>query len=175
MMNTALLYLWERSVYPPASIAQKLCKINKVVAAGVILTNLFAKCGSKRRRQRPGALHTAQAAVAACAPYWPETMAEIYRQWNALFMNKPDQSHNHYRVDNTRPHIILAGAHDRKMLMRLVIACPAGLFQLQPDGSLFFDVRGCLECGTCRLLCGEETIARWCDPNAGYGIEFRFS
>lgn len=89
-------------------------------------------------------------------------------------MNNPDLSHNHYQVDNSHPHIILANTPDRNMLMRLVIACPAGLYQPQPDGSLFFDVQGCLECGACRLLCSEETIARWRYPEAGYGIEFRF-
>ncbi len=89
-------------------------------------------------------------------------------------MNKPDLSHNHYQVDNANPHIILADTQDRMKLMRLVIACPAGLYQFQPDGSLRFDVHGCLECGTCRLLCEEETITRWRYPDAGRGIEFRF-
>ncbi|AJW28897.1 ferredoxin [Chania multitudinisentens RB-25] len=89
-------------------------------------------------------------------------------------MNPPDLSHNHYQVDNTHPHIILADEPDRSMLMRLVIACPAGLYQLQADGSLRFDVHGCLECGVCRLLCGETTLARWSYPEAGYGVEFRF-
>ncbi|HFV9292380.1 TPA: 4Fe-4S dicluster domain-containing protein [Serratia fonticola] len=89
-------------------------------------------------------------------------------------MNQPDLSHNHYQGDHADPHIILADAQDRTMLMRLVIACPAGLYQFQPDSSLRFDVQGCLECGTCRLLCGEETITRWRYPQAGNGIEFRF-
>ncbi len=71
-------------------------------------------------------------------------------------MNQPDLSHNHYQGDHADPHIILADAQDRTMLMRLVIACPAGLYQFQPDGSLRFDVQGCLECGTCRLLCGKK-------------------
>ncbi|TQI82563.1 ferredoxin-like protein FixX [Serratia fonticola] len=89
-------------------------------------------------------------------------------------MKQPDLSHNHYQVDEASPHIILTDAQDRMMLMRLVIACPAGLYQLQPNDNLRFDVHGCLECGTCRLLCGEETIARWRYPTGGKGIEFRF-
>lgn len=89
-------------------------------------------------------------------------------------MKQPDLSRNHYQVDEASPHIILADTQDRMMLKRLVIACPAGLYQLLPNGNLRFDVHGCLECGTCRLLCGEETIARWQYPTGGKGIEFRF-
>ncbi|MCS3406838.1 4Fe-4S dicluster domain-containing protein [Serratia sp. AKBS12] len=89
-------------------------------------------------------------------------------------MIQPDLSRNRYQVAHANPHIILADVQERMVLMRLAIACPAGLYRLQPDGSLHFDVQGCLECGTCRLLCGEETITRWRYPQAGNGIEFRF-
>lgn len=89
-------------------------------------------------------------------------------------MNKPDLSHNQYRWDDAPPHIILAETAEREKLQRLVQACPAGLYQFQGDGRVRFDVQGCLECGTCRLLCGEETIARWRYPGAGCGVEFRF-
>lgn len=94
-------------------------------------------------------------------------------------MNKPDLSHNYYQhnynqVDNANPHIVLADAQQGDILRQLVTACPAGLYQLQADGSLYFDVQGCLECGTCRLLGGAETFAHWRYPTDGKGIEFRF-
>lgn len=89
-------------------------------------------------------------------------------------MSKSSLSHGHFQVANTNLRIIMVDAQDRMMLMRLVVACPAELYQFQADGSLHFDLQGCLECGTCRLLCGEEAIARWRYPQADCGIEFRF-
>ena len=42
--------------------------------------------------------------------------------------------------------------------MKLVNGCPAGLYTLQENGDLAFDFAGCLECGTCRVLCGETMV-----------------
>lgn len=83
-------------------------------------------------------------------------------------------STNHYVTDDREPHIILIADPDRQALLKLVNACPAGLYRLHEDGSLNFDPHGCLECGTCRLLCGNEVIARWRYPTAGSGIILRF-
>ncbi|WP_407656488.1 ferredoxin family protein [Limnobaculum zhutongyuii] len=83
-------------------------------------------------------------------------------------------SKNHYVIDENQPHIIPADHPDRQILRQLVNVCPAGLYQLNPDGSLSFDYHGCLECGSCRLLCDEKTLARWRYPAAGYGVTFRF-
>ncbi|WP_127959273.1 ferredoxin family protein [Serratia microhaemolytica] len=89
-------------------------------------------------------------------------------------MNYPDLSHNIYQFEPEHQHIILATAAEHAMLRRLATACPAGLYQFQPDGSLHFEWQGCLECGACRLLCDAETLSRWRYPNAGYGVIFRF-
>ncbi|HLA82074.1 MAG TPA: 4Fe-4S dicluster domain-containing protein [Thermoleophilia bacterium] len=53
-------------------------------------------------------------------------------------------------------------------------ACPAGLYVIR-DGKLAFDHAGCLECGTCRVVCPRsgEAIA-WGVPRGGFGIHFRF-
>ncbi|HCL8741131.1 TPA: ferredoxin family protein [Escherichia coli] len=51
---------------------------------------------------------------------------------------------------------------------------PAGLFSLTPEGDLRVDYRGCLECGTCRLLCDESTLQQWRYPPSGFGITYRF-
>ncbi|PVZ83235.1 ferredoxin family protein [Serratia sp. S1B] len=91
--------------------------------------------------------------------------------------NAYNHSYNHHndnQVDNANPPIVLADAQQGALLRQLVIACPAGLYLLQADGSLHFDVQGCLECGTCRLLCGAEAFTRWRYPDDGKGIEFRF-
>ncbi|WP_159565376.1 ferredoxin family protein [Budvicia diplopodorum] len=83
-------------------------------------------------------------------------------------------SKNHYRINPHQPHIVLADHPDRRQLSTLVAACPAGLYQQNSDGSLSFDLHGCLECGTCRLLCDEKVLARWQYPSSGYGIVLRF-
>ena len=57
--------------------------------------------------------------------------------------------------------------------MNLVNGCPAGLYTLQENGDLAFDFAGCLECGTCRVLCGETIVKTWKYPHNAKGVEFR--
>ncbi|WP_243678951.1 4Fe-4S dicluster domain-containing protein [Vulcanisaeta distributa] len=33
--------------------------------------------------------------------------------------------------------------------------------------------RGCLECGTCRVVCPENNI-EWNYPKSGFGVQYRF-
>lgn len=81
---------------------------------------------------------------------------------------------NRYDVNVGRSHIIPADHPDCHAAKVLVSACPAGLYQQAEDGSLSVDFHGCLECGACRLLCDEATLAQWNYPEAGYGITMRF-
>lgn len=71
-------------------------------------------------------------------------------------------------------HIVPATIIDNKTAELLIKACPAGLFSRTPQGDLQIDFRGCLECGTCRLLCDEKTLQRWRYPASGFGITYRF-
>ena len=75
----------------------------------------------------------------------------------------------------TSPHILVDGAgfsHEEKM--KLVNGCPAGLYILQENGDLAFDFAGCLECGTCRVLCGETIVKNMGKyPRNAKGVEFR--
>lgn len=71
-------------------------------------------------------------------------------------------------------HIVPANAVDRETAEKLMRSCPAGLFSLTPEGELHVDFRGCLECGTCRLLCDENTLQQWRYPDSGFGITYRF-
>lgn len=71
-------------------------------------------------------------------------------------------------------HIVPAPAVDRNMAELLIKTCPAGLFSLTPEGELRVDFRGCLECGTCRLLCDEKTLQQWRYPASSFGITYRF-
>jgi len=52
--------------------------------------------------------------------------------------------------------------------------CPAGCYTLSQDNSVLFSYEGCLECGTCRVVCPHDAI-EWSYPKNGRGIHFRFS
>jgi ferredoxin like protein len=58
---------------------------------------------------------------------------------------------------------------DQKSCVKL---CPAGCYTLL-EGKILFSYEGCLECGTCRVICPEEAI-EWNYPVSGRGIYFRF-
>lgn len=51
--------------------------------------------------------------------------------------------------------------------------CPAECYTMVDD-KVLFSYEGCLECGTCRIVCPEEAIT-WRYPPSGRGIHFRFS
>lgn len=52
-------------------------------------------------------------------------------------------------------------------------ACPAGLYTLK-DGEITFDPAGCLECGTCRVICPQKGAINWQYPRGGFGIIYRY-
>ena len=81
---------------------------------------------------------------------------------------------NKYYVNEGHPHIeIIHDYPDMKEKMKLVNASPAGLYTLNDDGTLAFDYAGCVECGTCRVLCGKTIVTKWEYPDDTKGIEFR--
>lgn len=82
-------------------------------------------------------------------------------------------AHNVWQPPDISP-IVPASSVDRNVAERLIASCPAGLFSLTPEGELRVDFRGCLECGTCRLLCDEKTLQQWRYPTSGFGIIYRF-
>lgn len=51
--------------------------------------------------------------------------------------------------------------------------CPAGCFKLTGDGRITFSYEGCLECGSCRLVCGLDAID-WNLPRGGFGICYQY-
>jgi len=50
--------------------------------------------------------------------------------------------------------------------------CPANAFALL-DNKVLYSYEGCLECGTCRVLCPEKAIT-WKYPLSGRGVQYRF-
>jgi len=82
---------------------------------------------------------------------------------------------NKYFVNEGHPHIVIDPEYsDMKEKKILVNACPAGLYKINEDGYLTFDYAGCLECGTCRVLCKGTIIREWNYPVGTFGVEFRY-
>ncbi len=71
------------------------------------------------------------------------------------------------------PHIVVNSEKcvecDRKPCINL---CPAGCFTLLGD-KIVFSYEGCLECGTCRVVCHQGVVS-WNYPVSGKGIHYRF-
>lgn len=80
-----------------------------------------------------------------------------------------------FAVDEGNPHIVLNqklcnGCKEKPCLL----ICPAGLYTQKETGEIAFDYAGCLECGTCRILCADQGIEKWEYPRGGRGIAFRY-
>lgn len=80
---------------------------------------------------------------------------------------------NKYEPDDV-PHIELVDDPDIEEFLKLVRVCPAALYKIAPDGAKRFDYSGCLECGTCRIACGDTIVKKWKNPDAGMGVQYRY-
>ena len=82
---------------------------------------------------------------------------------------------NRYLVDGGRPHIKVR-PHEKasKALLSLTHACPAGCYNKTDSGQVEISVDGCLECGTCRVICGPTGEVEWEYPRGGFGVMFKF-
>ena len=80
---------------------------------------------------------------------------------------------NRYHVDEEDPHIKvdLENCTDEEF-NKLLLACPASCYTLI-DGVRSFSHLGCLECGTCRVLCGGTIVKEWRHPMGEIGVQFR--
>jgi len=68
---------------------------------------------------------------------------------------------------------IRAGRGNDPSLQKMVRICPAGLYSMNDQEEVSLTIDGCLECGTCRLVCGSD-ILEWVYPEGGAGVQFRF-
>ncbi len=82
---------------------------------------------------------------------------------------------NRYQVDAGRPHITVT-PHDKPSaaLLALTRVCPAKCYELTESGKVEATVDGCLECGTCRVLCEASGEIEWNYPRGGFGVLFKF-
>ena len=86
-------------------------------------------------------------------------------------------SHNKFNVEEENAHIKIkegVKASDPEF-QKLDMCCPAALYKMPAEGDEpIFDYAGCLECGTCRMICGETILEKWEYPQPTMGVEYRF-
>lgn len=57
-----------------------------------------------------------------------------------------------------------------------VNACPARCYiWSEEDKKMTFVHDGCLECGTCYVVCGKDCFTLWRYPKGGFGVSFRMT
>lgn len=81
---------------------------------------------------------------------------------------------NKYEVDEGNAHIELVDNPSDAEFDKLVRVCPAALYKRDGSGNKTFDYAGCLECGTCRIACGDTIIAKWENPHPTMGVQYRY-
>ena len=79
-----------------------------------------------------------------------------------------------YEVDEGCAHVELVDDPAVEEFEKLVRVCPAALYKIAEDGTKSFDYAGCLECGTCRIICGDTIVSKWDNPRPTMGVEYRF-
>ncbi len=78
-----------------------------------------------------------------------------------------------FDVDDTA-HIVIDGERCRSSGCHSCLTfCPAQCFTPKEGGGIDYYYVGCLECGTCLLLCKEEAVS-WNYPKGGYGVSYRY-
>lgn len=79
-----------------------------------------------------------------------------------------------FEVDEEEAHIVLDKSICAKCVDKpCLVVCPAVLYTLK-DGEINFDYAGCLECGTCRVMCKNKGIIKWQYPRSSFGVAFRY-
>lgn len=83
-------------------------------------------------------------------------------------------SRNRFNVDEEEPHIIINKDNCKKCKDKpCLYVCPAVLYKLDKAGEITFDCAGCLECGTCRIVCRNQGIVKWVYPRGTFGVNYR--
>ncbi|MBB3525796.1 ferredoxin family protein [Rhizobium leguminosarum] len=82
---------------------------------------------------------------------------------------------NRYLVDTGRPHItVRPHLSPSPNLLALTQICPAKCYEVNEIGQVAIVADGCLECGTCRVLCEASGDIKWNYPRGGFGVLFKF-
>lgn len=84
-------------------------------------------------------------------------------------------SKNKFNVDEEEAHIVIDKAICARCAEKACLyVCPAVLYKLDKNGEMSFDYAGCLECGTCRVMCKDKGIVKWTYPRGTFGVNYRY-
>ncbi|MCD6681953.1 MAG: ferredoxin family protein [Burkholderiaceae bacterium] len=83
---------------------------------------------------------------------------------------------NRYRVDEGNSHVRIKDPEVCRECETPACtwACPAACYTVAEEGGVALSTDGCLECGTCRLVCNEHFNIDWAYPRGGYGVLYKF-
>ncbi len=83
---------------------------------------------------------------------------------------------NRYIVDESHPHIRIRNEDVCKTCaaQACTVCCPAACYAKNDAGAVTLVTDGCLECGTCRVICQDKENIQWDYPRGGYGISYKF-
>lgn len=83
---------------------------------------------------------------------------------------------NRYIVDENRPHIQIKSEEACQSCEKqaCTFCCPAACYSKNETGGVTLVTDGCLECGTCRVVCQDKGNIAWDYPRGGYGISYKF-
>jgi len=81
-----------------------------------------------------------------------------------------------YNIDR-EPHIVLDNSKCVTCEERWCVnVCPAHCYAwTEEDKKMSFAHDGCLECGSCYILCKPGAFTRWRYPRGGYGVAYRMT
>ena len=90
----------------------------------------------------------------------------------------PDEifDYTSFAIDR-EPHIVLdteqCVACDNRAC---TVCCPARCYTWDEENKkMTFVHDGCLECGTCYVVCRKQAFTRWRYPKGGFGVSFRMT
>ncbi|RKR31415.1 LOW QUALITY PROTEIN: ferredoxin like protein [Paraburkholderia sp. BL17N1] len=84
---------------------------------------------------------------------------------------------NRYRVDVGAPHVHIKSIEvctNDCAEKTCTFVCPVSCYRKESNGSVTQITDGCLECGSCRILCTDHHNLEWVYPHGGHGIQFKF-
>jgi ferredoxin like protein len=81
-----------------------------------------------------------------------------------------------FNIDR-EPHIVLDASRCEACTARpCTTTCPARCYVWsEQDRKLTFVFAGCLECGTCYVVCERRAFTRWRYPRGGFGVSYRMT
>jgi len=98
-----------------------------------------------------------------------DTMTTTAKVEESLFQNR-------YLLDADNPHIRIRDPEicaTSCAAQQCAVCCPAGCYTVE-GGKVVLITDGCLECGTCRVVCDTHSNVEWEYPRSGYGIQYKF-